>query len=391
MLAVVAFFFAALQAHADPVYTYLNFGSAVPQSINSAGDVVLQGPGNYNGVYQSYGPDAGQITPPSAYGIVASSAGSQPVLTGITNSGAVFGQVSVGNTTQGFIAIGGQVTYLGGSSPGYSSMIPQGANASGVVVGYSNSLSAWGGQALVFQGGQVTNLGTLGGPYAGASAINNAGQIVGTSYPSADSPPHAFLYQNGKMTDLGTLGGTQIGAFGINDQGQVVGSSSLAGPIFVEHAFLYSNGKMTDLGTLPGTTFSEATAINDSSQIVGDSGTHAVLWQNGNIYDLNSFIQNLPPYTSVVATGINNLGQIIGYTLNGQDQFTGFLLTPSNLPAAAFIPPDPEPVPAPEPGTLLIFGLMATVGIIRHQYQSLIGAGRKVGNNLRLPRGSHPA
>ncbi len=51
LLAVVASFFAVSQAQADPLYRYLNFGSAVPQGINSVGDVVLQGPGNYTGVY----------------------------------------------------------------------------------------------------------------------------------------------------------------------------------------------------------------------------------------------------------------------------------------------------------------------------------------------------
>ncbi len=282
------------------------------------------------------------------------------------------------------------MTYLG-SSPGYSSMIPMAANASGVVVGYSISLNGSGYHAFVYQGGQLTDLGTLGSAYADASAINRAGQIAGTSNPTNESPPHAFLYQDGKMIDLGTLGGTQSLAGGINDQGQVVGSSSLAGPNFVQHAFLYSDGKMMDLGTLPGTTFSEGNAINDSSQIVGDSGTHAVLWQNGTIYDLNSFIKNLPSYTSVVATGINNLGQIIGYTLNSQDQFTGFLLTPSNLPSPGYIPPGPEPVTAPEPGTLLIFGILATAVVLRRQSRSLAASWRKDATPPRLPHGSRPA
>ena len=58
-----------------------------------------------------------------------------------------------------------------------------------------------------------------------------------------------------------------------------------------------SSGKtaaITDLGTLPGDTCSRAWGINNKGQIVGTSGhcgqgvqaQHAVLWQNGQIYDL---------------------------------------------------------------------------------------------------------
>jgi len=35
-------------------------------------------------------------------------------------------------------------------------------------------------------------------------------------------------------------------------------------------AFLYSDGAITDLGTLPGGNYSQAYAINNSGQIVGE-------------------------------------------------------------------------------------------------------------------------
>jgi probable HAF family extracellular repeat protein len=105
---------------------------------------------------------------------------------------------------------------------------------------------------------------------------------------------HAFLWENGEMTDLGTLGGSfstafSSGATGINSSGQVVGVSSTASG--EQHAFLWENGEMTDLGTLHSESGSVATGINSSGQIVGysqivrysDTGfpqneTHAVLW-----------------------------------------------------------------------------------------------------------------
>src|SRR5437868_5768487 len=55
------------------------------------------------------------------------------------------------------------------------------------------------------------DLGTLGGEWSYANAINSSGQAVGyyndtnTTYPGSTS--HAFLYYNGSVQDLGTLGG----------------------------------------------------------------------------------------------------------------------------------------------------------------------------------------
>ena len=73
------------------------------------------------------------------------------------------------------------------------------------------------------------------------------------------------------LTALGTLGGPGSSAFGINSSGQVVGYADISGNY--SHAFLYGNGTMTDLNSLidpaSGWTLFEAKAINDNGQIVG--------------------------------------------------------------------------------------------------------------------------
>jgi len=128
----------------------------------------------------------------------------------------------------------------------------------------------------------VQDLGSLGQDSEGLS-INVFGQVVGV-YFTAGNVEHGFLYTNGKMYDLG---GTFEPAR-INNRGQIVGNALLPGN--VEHAFVYSNGKMYDLGTLPGTTASAASGINDLGQIVGVSGGRPFLYQNWKMYDLNALL-----------------------------------------------------------------------------------------------------
>ena len=54
----------------------------------------------------------------------------------------------------------------------------------------------------------MVDLGTLGGSYSVALAVNDSGQVVGSSSPRRRRP-HAFSWtQTGGMVDLGTLGGT---------------------------------------------------------------------------------------------------------------------------------------------------------------------------------------
>jgi len=76
---------------------------------------------------------------------------------------------------------------------------------------------------------------------------------------------------------------------------------------------------------------------------------------NGKLTDLNSLLPPGSNWTLEAATGINNLGQIVGIGVDA-GWTTTFLLTPSSLGD----PPDPPNVP--EPTSLICFaGILAGV------------------------------
>ena len=156
----------------------------------------------------------------------------------------------------------------------------------------------------------IRDLGSLGGTFSSAVAVNGTGQVVGQSETTSDQL-HAFSWTaDAGMVDLGTLGGSNSQAQAVNDGGQVVGHASLASGYY--HAFSWTaSGGMSDLGTLGG-NFSQALAVNNAGQVVGwaDTGTgqqHAFVSSPSGLVDLGTLGGN---YSE--ATGINGAGDVIG-------------------------------------------------------------------------------
>ena len=245
--------------------------------------------------------------------------GSQSWANGINASGQVVGESdTAGDTAQhGFRYANGVMTDLGTLSGTHSSSA-SGINASGQIVGVSYTAGDKQSlRAFRYTGNAMTVLGTLGGANSYAFGINDSGQIVGYA-TTKNLANHAFRYTSGVMTDLSTLGGTISSASGINASGQIVGDSSTTGNT-AQHAFQYTNGVMSDLGTLGGTD-SFAYGINASGQVVGESkttgnsATHAFRYANGVMSDLGTL-----GGTNSGAYSINTSGQIVGYsdTANG--------------------------------------------------------------------------
>jgi len=199
--------------------------------------------------------------------------------------------------------------------------------------------------------GQIEQLTPFpGDPDGAATAINDQGQVVGISGVCGDavgafSAKHAVLWEKGAVRNLGNLGGAGWNTpMAINNRGQIVGFSDLAGdlsggvlsPNF--HAFLWTKEHgIKDLGTLPGDALSEATGINDQGQVVGVSfpSSHAFLWQDGVMTDLNSVL--VPGSSlSLISTGdINDRGEITGQACVLTD---GVCLSTSETPTFVAIP-----------------------------------------------------
>ncbi len=188
--------------------------------------------------------------------------------------------------------------------------------------------------------GTVSGLGSLApGLFDATSSgngINAAGSVTGSAEIESGAQ-HAFIYVGGEMRDLGTLGGQNSAGNGINRADQITGWSLTASGSM--HAFQYANGTMTDLGTLGG-DFSQGNSINHSGDIVGDSDeagdavVHAFIYRDHKMTDLNKLIDSRSPLARFVSlsggVGINDRGEIAA---NGSDSRTGeshaYLLIPN--------------------------------------------------------------
>ncbi len=235
-------------------------------------------------------------------------------------------------------------------------------NNQGVAVGMINELLATPEQAkaVMWAGGQTTVLGDFPGAFASAMAINNQGQALVVS--STSTQTQTWIWQGGALTQVTALGERGLGGSAINDLGHVTGTAITSDDTTV--GFFWSNGVTTALPNLPGDTYGSGEAMNNFDQIVGNAGTvstsHAVLWQDGQVFDLNDLIPADSGWFLQDATGIADNGTIVGDGyFDGVP--AGFLLTPSASPSGS--------TSVPEPATFAMLGV-ASLLLLRRRRRS---------------------
>ena len=92
---------------------------------------------------------------------------------------------------------------------------------------------------------------------------------------------------------------------------------------------------MQDLGTLPGDVDSAAIGINDMGQIVGVSidanfNPRAFLRQGRDLVDLNTLVAGGSPLDLASACSINTAGEIVGFAFDNSGNVHAYMAAPSN-------------------------------------------------------------
>jgi len=155
-----------------------------------------------------------------------------------------------------------------------------------------------------------TTIDVPGASVTSVNGINIAGDMVGHYGQSTSGASHGFLLSDGVFTYFDYPGQSVTVPSGINDSGLIVG---YAGSLR-EQGFLYDGSTFTSIrdGSDSATV---CLGIDDAGDIVGGAGTPGVT--RGFELHAGQFKNISPPpggWIYVYATGINNLGEIVGWT-----------------------------------------------------------------------------
>jgi probable HAF family extracellular repeat protein len=248
----------------------------------------------------------------------------------------------------------GAVTDLGTLPGDDNCSVATSINANGEIAGYGENglvdplTGIREDRALVWENGEMIDLGTFGGNESVLGNINNRGQVAGSATNTIPDPfsiyyllmglttgtqTRAFLWQNGQKQDLGTLGGPDAAAFFVNERGQVSGISytnSTPNPttgLPTQDPFLWDKGRMIDIGTLGG-TYGIGGYLNNRgdvagySNLAGDQTSHPFIWRGGILSDLSTSTIGGSPIT---VNQLNDNGDLVGAAAFPDEPYQAYL------------------------------------------------------------------
>jgi probable HAF family extracellular repeat protein len=193
------------------------------------------------------------------------------------------------------------------------------------------------GGLLSFDGSFALSVGAIVDKFG--LGINDAGDIVGSFYDAGSGAVHCFLIDgtSGAITQIAYPGASNTSCSGINNVGQITGAFEDASGY--HHAFLRSAVGVFTLITpadahpgnpalyIPHSVV--ATGLNDAGDVVGhyiatDGDVHGFLYKSGSITTIAYPGANAE---STEILDINNSGQMVGSFWDNSDlKIKGFLL-----------------------------------------------------------------
>ncbi len=240
----------------------------------------------------------------------------------ISNNGIIAGSNANASPFVSFAGTAG--AFQPPSSSGLESQA-NAVNSNGLAVGYNFIDGTQRRAFLRAPGSALSNFDVTAIETNDASEFDH---ITGTALVEGRRLGFVYNLQNQSMLLLPTFGGAESRANGISNLGHAVGAAQNASGAFIGFRALYGSNNITNLGTLTGFTDSEASAVNDSSHVVGwvsktpastlpldvASSKRAFVWVPvtgaTGVQDLGTIGADV----GSVANDINNAGYVVGHS-----------------------------------------------------------------------------
>jgi len=180
-------------------------------------------------------------------------------------------------------------------------------NERGQVVG-----STVGGPPFLWENGTVTYLPSLGA-WARTADINARGQVIGVSQLPSSTTSHAVLWEDGQIADLGVLPGDSLSSAAFITQSGLVVGMSLNDVYAGGHPFRWQRGVLLPLSPSYQTDslFVSLAGVNEGGTVAGirRGGREAVVVENG----VTWVLPGLEGSVGSRASGINARGDVVGF------------------------------------------------------------------------------